>query len=95
MAKIAIGAYDVCMVATMNISLPEKLKRFVDKRVRARGYGSNSEYLRDLVRQDEEAAEVEAFRELIRDGLESAPGPTWEELRSELTGRPKRRRTRK
>lgn len=79
------------MVATMNISLPEKLKRFVDRRVKARGYGSSSEYLRDLVRQDERTAELDELRELIREGLESPVGPTWEELRAELTHKPKRR----
>ncbi|MEW5743763.1 MAG: type II toxin-antitoxin system ParD family antitoxin [Myxococcota bacterium] len=76
----------------MNISLPEKLKRFVDRRVKAGGYGSHSEYLRELVRKDEEAASVQALRELIREGLESAPGPTWEELKRELTGKPLRKK---
>jgi len=41
------------MTTTMNISLPESLKAFVDERVKGRGYGSHSEYLRDLVRKDE------------------------------------------
>ena len=38
---------------TMNISLPDTLKAFVDQRVADRGYGSHSEYVRDLVRRDE------------------------------------------
>jgi antitoxin ParD1/3/4 len=83
------------MTATMNISLPEQLRLFVEQRVKARGYGSSSEYLRDLVRQDAEAARVEEFRELIREGLESPPGPSWEELRAELSAKPKKRAPRR
>lgn len=79
------------MVATMNISLPEQLKRFVDRRVKARGYDSHSEYLRDLVRQDQEAAELETLRAMLREGLESPPGPTWEELKRDLGAKPPRR----
>lgn len=41
------------MTTTINISLPDSMKAFVDQRVKARGYGSHSEYLRDLVRKDE------------------------------------------
>jgi antitoxin ParD1/3/4 len=36
---------------TMNISLTEDLKSFVDSRIKARGYSSGSEYMRDLVRR--------------------------------------------
>ena len=34
---------------TMKISLPDTLKAFVDQLVANRGYGSHSEYVRDLV----------------------------------------------
>ena len=36
----------------MNVSLPEKLKEDVDGRVETGGYGTASEYVRDLIRQD-------------------------------------------
>jgi antitoxin ParD1/3/4 len=39
-------------MSTMNISLPEALKSFVDKQVAGRGYGTSSEYVRELIRQD-------------------------------------------
>ncbi len=71
----------------MNISLPEDLKAFVDARVQARGFASDSEYVRDLVRRDAEAAEIERFRAVIEQGLQSPPGKPWEELRSELERR--------
>lgn len=41
-------------MATMNISLPESLRSFVDGQVAERGYASSSEYVRELIRQDQE-----------------------------------------
>ena len=41
-------------MTTMNISLSEKLKEFVDGRVEAGHYGTASEYVRDLIRKDSE-----------------------------------------
>lgn len=57
--------------ANGNISLPESLKSFVDARVKARGYGSHSEYLRDLVRKDELEAAKDKMRALLMTGLSS------------------------
>ena len=41
-------------MSTMNISLPERLKSFVDQQVSARGYSSSSEYVRELIRKDQD-----------------------------------------
>ena len=41
-------------MGTMNISLPDALKAFVDEQVRQRGYGTSSEYLRELIRKDQD-----------------------------------------
>jgi antitoxin ParD1/3/4 len=38
-------------MATMNVSLPDELKSFVDQQVAAHGYASTSEYLRNLIRK--------------------------------------------
>jgi antitoxin ParD1/3/4 len=57
-------------MGTMNISLPDAMKEFVDRQVAARGYGTSSEYVRDLIRQ---AQDRERLRELLLDGLESGP----------------------
>lgn len=61
-------------IVTMNISLNEDLKAFVDERVKKRGYSSYSEYVRDLVRKDEAEAAKESLRLLIQEGLNSGPG---------------------
>lgn len=73
---------------TMNISLTDDLKAFVDARIKARGYSSASEYVRDLVRRDEERAAEERFKALIQEGLDSPIDPrSWEEHRAELQAR--------
>jgi antitoxin ParD1/3/4 len=41
------------LMETMNISLPDNLKGFVDSRVKTGSYSSVSEYVRDLVREDQ------------------------------------------
>ena len=40
-------------MSTMNISLPEALKAFVDEQVATRGYSTSSEYVRELIRRDQ------------------------------------------
>jgi antitoxin ParD1/3/4 len=65
----------------MNISLTEDLKAFVDTRVKSRGYSSSSEYVRDLLRRDEERAREEKFKALIEDGIQSESAGDWDDLR--------------
>lgn len=69
---------------TMNISLTEDLKAFVDERVKARSYSSYSEYVRDLVRRDEERAQEERLKALIEEGMQSGPAGDWDELRAQF-----------
>lgn len=64
-------------IVTMNISLNEDLKSFVDERVKKRGYSSCSEYVRDLVRKDEAEAAKERLRALIQEGLDSGRVCLW------------------
>jgi antitoxin ParD1/3/4 len=38
-------------MSTMNISLPDSLKAFIDEQVEQRGYGTSSEHRRELIRK--------------------------------------------
>jgi antitoxin ParD1/3/4 len=58
-------------MTTMNISLPDALKSFVDEQVTQRGYGTSSEYVRELIRKDQDRTRL---RGLLLQGAESAPG---------------------
>ncbi|MNN25885.1 Antitoxin ParD4 [compost metagenome] len=60
-------------MSTMNISLPEALKDFVDEQVSERGYGTSSEYVRELIRKDQDR---QRLRGLLMAGAASPPtGP--------------------
>jgi len=71
-------------IVTMNISLTDDLKVFIDGRIKARGYSSASEYMRDLVRRDEERASEDRFKALLEDGLQSDSAGDWEDLRKDF-----------
>ncbi len=57
-------------MSTMNISLPETLKTFVDEQVSQRGYGTSSEYVRELIRKDQDRLHL---RGLLLAGASSSP----------------------
>ncbi len=57
-------------MSTMNISLPGSLKSFVDEQVTKRGYATSSEYVRELIRADQDR---ERLRKLLLDGAASGP----------------------
>jgi antitoxin ParD1/3/4 len=63
-------------MSTMNISLPEILKSFVDEQVATRGYGTSSEYVRELIRKDQERTHL---RNLLLEGAGSEPSGTVDE----------------
>jgi antitoxin ParD1/3/4 len=60
-------------MSTMNISLPDALKDFVDEQVSQRGYGTSSEYVRELIRKDQDRTHL---RSLLLKGAASRSGKT-------------------
>jgi antitoxin ParD1/3/4 len=57
-------------MSTMNISLPDSLKSFVDDQVNQRGYSTSSEYVRELIRRDADRLHL---RGLLLEGAASVP----------------------
>ncbi len=53
----------------MNISLPDALKTFIDEQVARRGFETDSEYVRELIRKDQDR---QRLRELLLEGGASA-----------------------
>jgi antitoxin ParD1/3/4 len=52
----------------MNISLPNALKDYVDEQVAERGYSTSSEYVRELIRNDQARQHL---RKLLLEGAAS------------------------
>lgn len=59
-------------MGTMNISLPNSMKDFIDEQVADKGYGTSSEYVRDLIRREQDR---EKLRTLILEGASSPLSP--------------------
>ena len=56
-------------MSTINISLPDSLKEFVDEQVTRRGYDTSSDYVTELIRKDADRLHL---RGLLLDGAASA-----------------------
>jgi antitoxin ParD1/3/4 len=77
---------------TMNISLPDPMKEFVDELVSQGNYSSASEYVRELIREDRKRRAKERLEMLLLEGLESGPATEmttadWEAIRQEVRQR--------
>ena len=58
----------------MSFALPQTMRSYIDERVKSGSYGNTSEYLRDLIRRDQEAQAAQRLRALIKEGLQLGPG---------------------
>ncbi len=61
-------------MATMNVSLPDPMKAWVERQAESGRYGNASDYIRDLIRRDQEKREaLAALQAAITEGVESGP----------------------
>lgn len=59
-------------MATMNVSLPDQLKQWVEAQTRDGLYSNTSDYVRDLIRKDQlRQNAIQIMQTAITDGLES------------------------
>ncbi len=84
-------------MSSMNISLPEPLREWVEAQIKRGRYGNASEYLRELIRRDQERQAQERLEQLLLDGIRSGPASPltksdWAELRADVTKRLEKRR---
>lgn len=62
-------------MATMNVSLPDAMKDWVEAQARTGRYSNASDYVRDLIRRDQMRNDkVAAMQNLVDDGLRSGIG---------------------
>lgn len=76
---------------SMNISLPEPLKQFVDGQIAQGRYSSASEYVRELIRADERRKAEEQLEAKLLEGLNSRESELtaadWKAIRGEALAR--------
>ena len=77
-------------MTTMNISLPDALKSFVDEQVASRGYGTSSEYVRELIRKDQDRQRLRVL--LLGGAASAATAPADREYFDRLRERVRRHR---
>jgi antitoxin ParD1/3/4 len=83
-------------MTSMNISLPDELKRYVEAQTKA-GYSTPSEYVRELIREDQKRRAQQRLEDLLFEGLGSgepvvADEKFWADLKAEALERMKARR---
>lgn len=60
-------------MTTLNISLPDSMRSFVESRMGRGGYSTASEYIRALIREDQKQEALQALEQKLLDGLDSGP----------------------
>jgi antitoxin ParD1/3/4 len=59
-------------MATMNVSLPDQMKTWIDTRLEDGRFSNTSDYVRHLIRRDQERAQaIEALQQAIDEGVKS------------------------
>jgi antitoxin ParD1/3/4 len=59
-------------MATMNVSIPEEMKRWVEDQRKSGRFGNSSDYVRDLIRRDQERqAKIAEMQRWVDEGFES------------------------
>ncbi len=78
-------------MTSMNISLPEPLKLFVEEQVSKGGYGTASEYLGELIREAQRRADQHELEDMLLAGLQSPASEMtadeWSALRDRIVSR--------
>lgn len=77
------------MMATMNVSLPDAMKDWVERQAQSGRYSNASDYVRDLIRRDQErSAKIAHMQTLVTAGIDGGEGSrTMEELGEEARER--------
>jgi antitoxin ParD1/3/4 len=77
---------------TMNISLPEALREFVEERVTEGSFANASDYVRALIRDDRAKRAQAVLESKLLEGLESGPPVVaddayWDDLKRDVRAR--------
>lgn len=83
---------DFFTMTSMNISLPDPMKAFIDEQIKSGAYSSVSEYVRQLIREDQKRAAEAKLEALLLKGLDSGQPievteEYWKNLRARVAQR--------
>ncbi|MBW4532742.1 MAG: type II toxin-antitoxin system ParD family antitoxin [Pleurocapsa minor HA4230-MV1] len=75
---------------SINISLPEEMRIYIEEQVAIGGYSTTSEYIRQLIRQDRQQKAEKQLEQLLLEGLNSGEASPmtakdWAEIRQAVT----------
>tara|TARA_A100000171_G_C2063262_1_gene111033 strand:- start:266 stop:547 length:282 start_codon:yes stop_codon:yes gene_type:complete len=62
-----------CPMATMNVSLPDPMREWVETQIESGEYASSSDYVRDLIRQDQRKQKL--LQRALTEGVNSGQSP--------------------
>lgn len=78
-------------MTTLNISLPDAMRAYIEQKVAAGGFSTASEYISELVRADQKRAAQERLESLLLEGLDSETVEIddgwWERKKADLLAR--------
>jgi antitoxin ParD1/3/4 len=82
-------------MVSMNVSLPEVMRGWVEDVVAREGYGTTSEYVRSLIREDQKRRAKAELDAKLLDAIGSGPASElahedWERLRAQVRERLKK-----
>lgn len=79
-------------MTSINISLPDSMKAYIEEQVNKGGYSTVSEYFRELIRQDQKRKAAERLETMLLEGLDSGSSTPmtqkdWEDIRQSVRDR--------
>ena len=86
------------IMKSMNISLPDTMRDYIEEQVAQGGYSSVSEYFRELVRQDQKHRANERLQTMLLEGLNSGnatemTAQDWEDIRQAVREKTNKRQS--
>ena len=84
-------------MTTLNISLPDSMRAYIEEQTKAEAYSTASEYIRALIRADQKRSAQERLEALLLEGLESGEAgkmtaKDWDDVRGQVQQRLKESR---
>ncbi len=83
-------------MASLNISLPAPLREWIESQIKGGRYGNASEYVRELIRRDQERQAQQRLEQVLLQGVKSGKASPltkqdWAELRTDVAERLQKR----